>query len=183
MEYNSQFILPKAVENTSERYMEQDTLMKLLGNAMGKKPSIPFPFVIEGKETSEIVSTSYNTRILEKMNQCEKEEYNLAGLILQAFIRRKNTLFVHKTLRGHSISPLPKPIKGCFQCCLRPVTLPIIDYSCYFHDADWLAASHPESIPRNELLLLLQSLQIQLCEVEKRLTNSNKVLLFSEHNV
>ena len=110
--------------------------------------------------------------VVKRMKEVERE---LQTCILQGMIRRWNAMYVFRSSAEGVITKVQKRKSRC--CCLPKRTpLPAMDYSVYFVESDWLfALSDIEKMSREEQLILLQSLQIQLRKVEDRLVCSDKV--------
>ena len=175
LQYSYQFITPQS-SSSSSSYISFDKLSTLLGNAMSSHrvtSSIP----LSGTNPEENLENIPNKHCIDRLTQLESNAYELASLTLQAIIRRKNIHSVYQTIQNHVITELPKEKLSCFSCC-KPKKNEVdpIDYSCYFCESDWEEAKNAHTKTHSELAILIHSLQLQLCEVEKRLTNSNKVV-------
>ena len=155
--------------------IHQEGLCHLVGNALNMVPECPYQIKIHGKQFKEISAGHYNDRVFMRMEELEEEKQKIAGLFIQSLIRKANTRFVHRVIQNQRITSPPKEKRG-FLCCMpKPIDLPVVDYSCYFCESDWMQIAQKETMSRTELLLLIQTLQLQMCDVEERLTNSNKV--------
>lgn len=160
--------------------MHQEGMCYLVGNALNTVPACPYQMEIQGKTYDEITAGNYNARVFVRMQELEEEKHEFAGRFLQALIRGVNTRFVNKVIQTKRISSPPK-IKRGFLCCVpKPIDLPVVDYSSYFCESDWIRITQKDTMNRSDLLLLVQTLQLQLCDVEERLTNSNKVSKLNE---
>lgn len=175
LQYNSQFIIPQSSSSFTS-YMSFDKLSTLLGNALNSHHSIS-SIPLSGTNPEDNLESIPNKRCLDRLTQLENNAYELASLTLQAIIRRKNIHSVYQTIQNHEITELPKEKLSCFSCCKpKKGEVDPIDYSCYFCENDWEEAKNAHTKSHSELAILIHSLQLQLCEVEKRLTNSNKVI-------
>ena len=114
-------------------------------------------------------------KVVVRMKEVEEE---LQTCILQGLIRRVNVQYMFQSCAEGVISRVQKR-KSC--CCFpKRIPLPVVDYSEYFVDSDWLyPLSDIEKRSRKDQLLLLESLQIQLRKVEDRLVCNDKVAYFN----
>ena len=109
--------------------------------------------------------------VVKRMKEVERE---LQTCILQGMIRRWNAMYVFRSSAEGAITRVQKRKARC--CLPKRMSLPLIDYSVYFVESDWvLALSDVGKKSREEQWTLLQSLQIQLRRVEDRLVCNDKV--------
>lgn len=171
LDFSSHAIFPEFNDGESIKYIDENCVNSLIGNALGMNPHIP----VNQSQPNQNVDEPYNPRVFERMESYEEEERIMASMVFQSIIRRKTTQYVYNTIHGSVITQLPKN-KGCFHCCApKKIELPFVDYSDSFCESDWVNAGSYKSKSRKELLILIQTLQLQLRNVENRLTDSNKV--------
>lgn len=136
-----------------------------------------------GKEEGELRACSsveleqesvYNRDGEEVVKRMKEVERELQTCILQGMIRRWNAMYVFRSSAEGAITKVQRRKSRC--CLPKRMPLPIMDYSVYFVESDWvLALSDVEKKSREEQWTLLQSLQIQLRKVEDRLVCNDKV--------
>lgn len=171
LDFSSHAIFPEINNAESMKYVDENSVNSLIGNSLGVNPHIP----VNQSQPNQNVDEPYNPRVFERMESFEEEERVMASIIFQSIIRRKNTRFVYNTIHGSVITQLLKN-KGCFHCCAsKRIELPFVNYSDSFFESDWVAAGSYKSKSRKELLIIIQTLQLQLRNVENRLTDSNRV--------
>lgn len=178
MRYNFQFIIPQPTPFPSISYMPASKLSTLLGNAVNSQiPSSSI--VLSGCNQKINTKNISNKRCVDCLQQLANNEMELASLLVQSVIRRSNTRSIYNTIQNHVITELPKEKSSCFSCCkTKKNEVDYTDYSSYFCESDWEEAKLANTKSHSELEVLIHSLQLQLCDVEKRLTNSNKVFHF-----
>ena len=124
----------------------------------------------------------YNNRVDGALRLLGDRIEKLAVVLLQNAIRRKNCCFVYTMQTTNAITQLPNR-SSCCLWCRRPRRSALeFDFSSFFEESEWNESTSTLLMkPREERLLYLQRLQMQLLEVEKRLP-SNEKLDFIESN-
>lgn len=189
LDYNAQLIIPKTSEYQSAHTMDGVLLNRLLRQATNSQLDCSrLPPVGREKDVDEIASECYNDRAFDRIAGLEEEERELASIILQSIIRKKNTRFVFTNILQKKISSLPKQRKRGICCCIpkKPIELPFVDYSIYCNEEDWMQALSKDvlqTLPKESLFSLMLSIQLQMLAIEDRLVNSDKVHLFCSNNV
>lgn len=151
--------------------MKLQQICELVGNSLQTRPNPQQTPQYNIKTAGEAISE------YAPLDGLAVEDEALACQVLQCLIRKVNTRFVCRVIEREMISPVPKPAKHC--CfCFCPTThvdMPYIDFTGYFNEDDWVKASQFEQMNREELLELVNTLQLQMLDVEERLTSSDKV--------
>ena len=164
VDYGANPLIPRPVDEDITKPMISEELYDIQTVVLGSQEmhTASLPIRMAGRDSD----IPFNERAEEAIHQTEAQVELMACVLLQSWIRQKNAAFVHTHFRDDSITLLPKRS----QCCIirKRTTLPDIDFAAYFTESDWLVSpSQVEGWEREEILSLVQTLQLQLLNVEK----------------
>lgn len=164
VDYGANPLIPRPVDEDITKPMIAEELYDIQTVVLGSQEmhTASLPIRMAGRDSD----IPFNERAEEAIHQTEAQVELMACVLLQSWIRQKNAAFVHTHFRDDSITLLPKRS----QCCIirKSTALPDIDFAAYFTESDWLVSpSQVEGWEREEILSLVQTLQLQLLNVEK----------------
>ena len=179
-EYGIFPLIPRPAEDMHVKPMIAEELFDLQTVAMGagKMHTSSLVISVAGRRND----VAYNNRVDGALRLLGDRIEKLAILLLQNAIRRKNCCFVYTMQTTNAITQLPKRSSCCLWCWRPKRSALELDFSSFFEESEWNESTSTLLMkPREERLLYLQRLQMQLLEVERRLP-SNEKLDFIESN-
>lgn len=172
MDYNAQPIVPRPISDGGD---QPTPVGDILSAALS----------LSGESTESVVASenptadAYNESVAHTVSELREMETEVAAILMQACIRRKRYRSVFFTHINNRISRLPRRPRCCFLCYVRKQEfVPEVDYSPYFDENTWLASPQElQSFSRDDLVLFVEALQLQLLSVEDRIPCNNKVAI------
>ena len=172
MDYNAQPIVPRPISDGGD---QPTPVGDILSAALSLSAESTESVIASENPTAD----AYNESVAHTVSELREMETEVAAILMQACIRRKRYRSVFFTHINNRISRLPRRPRCCFLCYVRKQEfVPEVDYSPYFDENTWLASPQElQSFSRDDLVLFVEALQLQLLSVEDRIPCNNKVAI------
>ena len=164
VDYGANPLIPRPVDEDITKPMIAEELYDIQTIVLGSQEmhTASLPIRMTGRDSD----VPFNERAEEAIQRTETQVELMACVLLQSWIRQKNVAFVHAHLRDDAITTLPKRPRCC--TLRKKVEIPEVDVAACFTESDWMVSpSQVEGWEREAILSFVQTLQLQLLDVEK----------------